>query len=521
MKTFAKVLCLVLSLLMVVAIFAACGDKPEETTGGKKQETTVSTEETGRQAEKDSIPTDLSFKDLPAEDRTVTFFVRNNGEFFLTEICSDELTGDIYTDAIHYRNIDVENRLGVKIAQIAQAGSETDKTWQTWNETLANSVLNKTGEFDAALLHANCGTALAFQNIYMNLMTCDTESGNGYLELSKPWWNQYSVDEFTYAGALFFLGGDIATTSIQRSYCIYFNKGLFKIKFPEEDYNDLYTLANKKQWTIDLLTNYVDQVWEDADGNGEKSDGDTVGWRFNTSGANMSTWVFAMGERFTKRDQLGLLSLAAIDNPRLVNAFEKVMGLYGGNNGTMMCTKSTENQGTTFGGGQILFSIGYLDTGSDLRDKDIKYGILPLPMYDEDQDNYYTNAVGHASLFALVSSLSADRTKLVTATSELMAAECYRDVMTEYYSKVLGGLYSDDQPDAEQYDRVLSTIVRDFASSMCYKGLSSMSGYTGMFKNFGEDFDLAQLIDSKKEQWTNGFEQLLDDLEDAVDRSLQ
>lgn len=521
MKNPIKVLSLLLALLTVLMLFAACGDKPAETTRGgetKPDQTTAAEPEI-----EDTVPKDLSYKSLSDDERTITFYVRNNLDIFKNELCVEELDGDILNEAVHYRNIDVENRLGVKFNQITQTGSElTSAEWNAWNEVLSTAVLNNTHEIDATAFHSYCGSVLATQNIYMNLYTCDTESGNGYIDLGKPWWNQLSIDELSYAGALFMMGGSLLTTETQRTFCIYFNKKLFSEQFAGYDYNDFYKMSNDGDWTIDQLILYAGNCYVDNGEAGEIDDGDVVGWKFVTGDATMSTWVYAMGLKFTERDEMtGEIKLSYINDPQIVNIFEKVQELYGNNPTALIASSKGEYTLTDFSQGNVLFTDAYLAYGADLRDTTIEYGILPIPKLNEEQENYYTNCVGHASMLGILSNLTPERTKMVTATIEVMAAETYKQVLPVYYSKVLQGLYSKDQPDAEQYDKILTTVVMDLAYTFFPKGAGSLKSYTGLFKHFDDSFDLAYTIDANKTGWETALETFMTAMEDAADKSFR
>ena len=174
MKKFTKLMCLVLAFLMTVACFAACGDG-EETTLPKSSG--VNDDDTGRNAVKDTVPTDLKFN-----GETVTFFVRDDNELWKNEIDVEKTTNDTLFDAIYYRNATVEQRLGVTIEQIGQAGmfSVSD----SWNSTLRNTVLTKSGDYEAAAIYASTGSALAVEGLYYNVLDLP------HLNLNQPWWNQ-------------------------------------------------------------------------------------------------------------------------------------------------------------------------------------------------------------------------------------------------------------------------------------------------------------------------------------------
>ena len=504
----------VLLIVLTVLSLVACGKDPVDTSGNKPAVTDPTGpdegEEEGRDAVKDTVPADLNFANR--NDNTVTFFVRSNDPLFTREICVDEVMNDILYDAIHYRNVDVETRLGVKIRQIAQPGSEQNTDWQLWNETLSTAVLTNTHDYDAAAIHTYCGSVLASQNIFADLNTLQDPEQGGYLNLSKPWWNQSSVEQLSIYGSLYFVCGDMMITETARTYALFFNKDLFAEQFPEENYNDLYQLVRDGKWTIDKLISYVSEVWIDVNASGQKDDGDTIGFGYGQY-PTLSTWVYALGMSFTERDQYGEPQLSYIYDPNIVTAFEKVQKLYNPESDGVMGGQVTT--GTGFEKGNVLFIVGYLESGETLRNTNINYGVLPIAKFDEEQEKYRTNFVGHVSALALCSDIIADRLAIVTSTCELMAAESYKKVLPAYYGKVLQGIYSKDQPDAEMYDLVVDTIQVDFGYSFFTKSGTSLQSYITLFSNAKKpNYDIAQTISGYTIPWEASLETLLAGFED-------
>ena len=227
MKKFTKLICLVLALLMVFACFAACGDSDETTlpkASGREED------ETGRNAVKDTVPTDLNFKGYSG-----TFFVRNDTDMWKYEMDVEKTTNDTLYDAIYYRNTTVEDRLGVEIKQIGQAG--TYSVSDAWNNTLRNAVLTKSGDYDTAAIYASTGSALAVEGLYYNILDIP------YLNLDQPWWNQTIRDELTLFDTLYYLGGDIVVTQIAYGFAMFFNKDLFNELYGTQNIN-LYDIVN-------------------------------------------------------------------------------------------------------------------------------------------------------------------------------------------------------------------------------------------------------------------------------------
>ena len=490
MKKFTKLLCLALALLMTIACFAACGGDSDDTTlpvaTGKDED------ETGRNAVKDTVPTDLNFK-----GESVTFFVRNDSELWKNEIDVEKTTNDTLFDAIYYRNTTVEDRLGVEIKQVGQAG--TFSVSDSWNSTLRNTVLTKSGDFDSAAIYASTGSALAVEGLYYNILDIE------HLNLNQPWWNQTIRDELTLFDTLYYLGGDIVVTQTANGMCIFFNKDLFNELYQTQNIN-LYDTVNQGKWTIDYMNELISTAWIDENSDGVISDGDTVGFKANAAGGadgGMDCWIPAMGIKLTTIID-GYPELTFYDE-HTVEAFEKVKVLHATDPGTLNTPSASE---TSFAIGNQLFSRMKLDGGSGLRDMQDDYGVLPLPKFDEAQDDYYTTFDNTASLIVVLSTCT--QTEKIGATLELMAAEAYKQVTPAYFEICLQGKYSDALEDAEMYDRILKTFVFNFG--FCYS-TKSLEGVGSLFRDLTKD--VAQAYEANKVKYEAALETLIDKLDEV------
>ena len=482
-----KIVCSILALLMLFISFAACNSK----NNGFEDTTNITASyDSERDTVKDTVPTDLDFK-----GKSVTFFVRDDDEIWKNEMDVEKTTNDTLFDAIYYRNTTVEERLGVEIKQIGQAGN-----WHShngWNSTLRNAVLTKSGDFDAAAIYASTGSALAVEGLYYNVLDVP------YVNLDQPWWNQTICDELTLFDTLYFLGGDIVVTEIANGMCIFYNKELLAELYQTQNIN-LYDMVNKGEWTIDVMNELVSNAWIDENSDGVTSDGDTVGFMAaNANDGGMDCWAAAMGVKTTTIvDGYPTLS---VYNEHTVDAFEKVKKLHVGNMGTL---KSEESDKTAFSVGNQLFMRDKLNTGSTLRDMQDDYGVLPLPKFDTEQEDYYTTFDNTSSLVVVLS--TCQNTEKVGATLELMAAEAYKQVTPAYFEICLQGKYADAPEDAEMYDRILKTFVFDFG--FCYSS-KSLEGVGGLFRDLTRD--IAQVYEANKIKYETALETLIDKLDEV------
>ena len=504
MKSFTKFIALALAILMIAACFASCGDKPEETTKNPT-ETKAPANTDPRQQVEDTVPDDLNYK-----NETVTFFVRDDQDLYKYEISCEELMNDTLYDAIHYRNIDVESRLGVKIRSIGQSGTYADR--KTWNDTLSTAVLTNSSDYDATTFYISQGSPLAKDGIFYNLIGLDSNGGNGYFNFSKPWWNQTIVDELTVFGTLFFIGGDVTVSEISKIFAVDFNKDLFETKFPEEKVDTLYQLVRDGEWTIDKMTAYASEVWDDINSNGVIDDGDVIGMfsqAISRGAGGMDGWIYAMGLDVTKKNDYGEPELSLIYDPNLVPAYEAVRKLHNRNPGALLASGSAMVE-TKFENGNVLFCDCLLESGATLRESKVTYGVLPLPKYNSEQENYRTTFGNTASALALCSNLSDDRAVMLSAVLEVLCAESYKQVTPAYFSIVLQGHYAKDQADAEMYDKILSTSVFTFGYAYA---TASMSDIGSVFRDMRDSYDIQSTIDSNRSVWEQNLTDLLTALE--------
>ena len=497
-----KILTLVLALVMILSVFAACGsDGSSGKDSGNKSDIETSGTNTNKEPEKkldrygreyieDDIPKDLKF-----DGKTVTFFTRSDNAYTAIEMDTESTTNDTLNDAIFYRNAEVEKRLGITINQISRPGGWGSHT--EWLQALRNTVLTRSGDYDAASIYASQGSALATEGMYYNVNKIE------HLNLEKPWWNQSLLSDLELFDTIYFLGGDLAITQTSRAGLLVFNKNLF-----EEYYNDvnIYDIVNNNEWTIDKLFELSSGVHQDTNSNGLLDDGDIVGLTDFGGDGWLDIWIAALGVDITVKDDDGY-PFINIYNERTIDAFNKLKALNYSNPGAMAWDAAREK--TNFNKENVLFASTHLEACEGYRSMNAKYGALPLPKYDVEQENYATYPQNGCSLITVLSSCS--DTELIGATLELMAAESYRQVTPEYYQVCLKGKYSSDADDAKMYDKIVTGIKLDFG--FIY-GTQSLGGVNQLFRNLNGD--IAQTYTANQVKYETALEELITKLDDLA-----
>ena len=196
-------------------------------------------------------------------------------------------------------------------------------------------------------------------------------------------------------------------------------------------------------------------------------------------------------------------------NSHTIPAYEKVRGVFN-NQGGIIVGGGVSVGETDMPNGNVLFLTQAFAYGSEMKASTVNYGVLPVPKYDEQQEDYRTCFGNAASTLAICSNLSPERAAMVSAVLELLSAESYKQVVPVYYETVLKGHYSRDAADAEMYDRILDTFVFSFGFAW---SSSSLGGISAIFRRLQPTYDIQNHIDSNKDAW----EQKLADLLNALD----
>ena len=501
-----QLLALLLALLTVMSVFVSCGGDPVDSEKPDNKETQGSDvvdpgTSGGDETElSHDLPAGINFADVT--NPKITFFSRTGRE---GEIYAEELLDEDLNDAIYWRNKTVQDALGVEIVTISQ-----DCTWTSgathfseWNNTLRNAVQTTTHDFDAAMIYAGTGSSLAIEGCYMDLAELDM------LSLKRPWWNQSLLDVATVYNSLYFASGAIAYSQLSEANVMYFNKDLYSEFFSASDKKDIYQVVRDGEWTIDYMYDLVSEVWVDADTNGEKSSGDTMGFvgTATQSNGSMDSWFYALGCNLTVMDESIGEPVPAFYGEHTIQAYEKLSNLYTNNEGAWCLTASDQSHGdTTFGNGNAMIMLGKFASGGSLREATFAYGVLPVPKFDIEQENYVAIPEVTSSMVTILSTVEDERLDMVSATIELMAYESYKTVIPTYIDVVLKSKQANSPDDAEMVQLILDSMVYSFGWIFSSTHMADMGK---AFRSMGRD--MTQYYEKSKDK----YEQLINDLIDG------
>ena len=428
---------LLISMLSALTVTSACGDTTDD--GGKTTETTstgeVTTVEEGPQ---------LELPDVNYEGKEFTILSTVHADY---EYVSEEQTGDIVSDAVYNRNRNVEELLGINLNIITEPGHWDDR--DNFNHLITSSVMSGDGAYDLVNGVTVCVLLVAGDGLFVNALDLD------YINFDKPWWIQGMEDDLAIGGKLFGFIGDASLSMYKDLTVIYFNKTLL------ENYNleNPYDLVREGKWTIDKLSEMSSAAASDLNGDG-KMDTATDQFGYVTAAVPQRTFQTATEFKVFRYDENKNPYVADLTEHE-ISVFEKLNKFVGD---TMTNSSQYANDQTVvsniFNDERSLFMCQFLYVTEYLRDMKSDFGIIPVPKYDENQENYHTQIGTSTSMFFIPR--TTNDLDLTSMVCEALSYYSWRDVVPAYYEIALKEKYTRDEDVKEMLELIRNSAQMDF-----------------------------------------------------------
>jgi len=458
MKTTVRFIALLLSLLTISSLLAACAttQTPDETTLATNAVTTEAPSENSNPVEEGTEEETLFVEDDLKEsynfNETITIFMWD--DWRMVEFYADE-SGDIIDDAIYKRNEKVSQRLGITFEFIEAPGdSDHYKTWitQAENDWAADN------EYDIYAGYSRTIPLLTIKKMTANLL--DQEA----FSVEKPWWPEALTTECTINDQLYFCTGDIATSMLWYMVAFMYNKELYDTyiqtgKTPMD-------MVDNNEWTLANYLALVQDLYTDSDNDGEKSEADFYGsCIFST---DIDSFMIGAGITSLEKDEDGGLRISekwssqrCADICETVGNALKLPGIY--------CDGS--NSRKIFRASQAIFhmdrvfNIPGVDNGEGVP-LDFAVGVVPVPKFDDSQETYKTNIGNPFTLYAV--NAQSNSLEATVTTLEAMGSENYRSVTPAVFEVAMKVRYTDDPQVADMFDILKENVSFDVGKLYYY-----------------------------------------------------
>jgi len=428
-----KKLTALLLLLLIGAQTASCGGtEPTASDDTAPTDTTPAVTEEAY---------DFGTIDLGGED----FVILNANEIreLYNILDVEEPTGDLLDDAVWKRNNLIEEKYNLNIVEEHNSSP---------NDQLRQTVLAGEDIYNAAYILTNTLGSLILDGMFHDL-----KDGEGF-RFDQPWWDHAVMDGAVIGEdeSLYFISSNMNLYAFEGTWCMYFNKKMcqdLQLEAP-------YQLAKDGKWTLDRLYEYTSVG---ANLNGEAD------WSWNQEAksvygfSSMTDFILQM---YTSCEQKvidienGEPVLNAGTN-RFQTVTDKLVRVFGEKGISHFCNndRSTGNHYENIFAAERAFFIGAEIKGGDgggrFADMTSDYGIVPMPKFDESQEEY----ISPVALWAYFLTVPITHTELDT-TSKILDAISYvswRDIVPVYYDIVLQVKNIRDEETSDMLDIISST----------------------------------------------------------------
>ena len=441
-----KLLCVLLAALMLVGTLASCG------TGTETTDTTASNVTTGAE---DETRESLDIPDTRYDGEELCFLTRDESEWSTLEIFAENQTSesDNISNAVFERNDRILQAYGVTV-------TELKKTTGEHHGTLSNEVAAPTGDFHAVVTNTSGSASFATNGFLWNLNADEIE----YMDFTKSWWDTNMAEGMSIDNRLYFATGDLLTSDNDATFVILFNKQLVK----DAQIPDLYSLVSNKQWTMDKFYEFEQLAVQDKDGDGKLAfDSDLCGFAY--TGDVPYCMLFGGGITMCTKDEndepiyeLDIeLAQNIADKGKLIFSKDYTVDLNAAQTSSGLTMVETGQK--AFGESHALFMGEVMQCVTRLRGFEADFGILPYPMYNEAQGNYYSMMHFTASSVSIPKSVNAEKVVMVSSMIEAMAYHSVDTLTEQYYEINLKTKGAKDEQSGPMIDMILSSRVCDLS----------------------------------------------------------
>ncbi len=395
----------------------------------------------------------------------IDYYSQGGGNWVCQNYCeayTDETTGEILNDAIYERNEKVSETLNVKMATFSltsygSAGTE-----------IRDALLGGETSVDLCLENGSSLPTLLSSGLLQNLYNFDR------VDFSHSWWDQTSVDEFTFMNTLLAVTGDISLGISLSPITFFFNKQIVS----DHNLEDPYTLVREGRWTFDTLIGMSETVAADVNGNG-KEDLEEDRFGIALEPGSMGYAIYAGGVKLTKKDADGVPFLD-VDEESIVSMLDVLQPFFNEGGVTMFSHKISGYSNVfrelflpSLMENRLLFYDNQLLVAMNLREMDSDFGILPHPKRNEEQADYLCPVSYWWATFAVVPKVNS-RSDLTGDMMEAMGYFSQQLVTPAYMEKTIQGKTLRDEDSLEMLDIILNHRVYELAVIYDWGGINSM-----------------------------------------------
>ncbi len=479
MKSVKNAFLLLLAALLISSTMTACGDT---TTAETNAGDTTAADTVPAETEPEKLLPDLP--DADYEGYTFTILTRGqfNSHWCSKDAYAEELSGEPINDAVYNRNLNVGEKYNFTIAE-AIGDSEDPSSFVTKAVQAGDDI------YDMLMIGGSASGNLATQKMLLPLDEMP------HMDLEKPWYDQSANASLSIGHKLYMTSGDINIMDNNATWIILFSKNLAAELLDE----NLYDMASEGTWTLDKLKEFSELAALDLNGDGVHDEFDR--WGLAGEGFNTMAFIEGCGGKAFDKDENDMPYIA-MNNETFYDQFLLAHSV----NGNFETCMLVNNFNTKYAGDaiwdecinkgfiedRVLFNCTGLNRVSMLREMESDFGLLPIPKYTPEQEDYHCLVSIWASnmLSVPISSGDTDRTGLII---EALSAESKYTLTPAYYDITLKTKSARDEESSAMLDLIFEGRAFELGNQYGWGGLFDIASTL----TISGKTDLASQLESK------------------------
>jgi hypothetical protein len=341
--------------------------------------------------------------------------------------------GDLISKVILDRNAMAEETYGVDIT------AEYVGVNQGFTSKIRSDKMSTSNEYQLLTIRSLDAWELVGEELLANM---NEYANKNILHTDMPWWSQDAVASYTLGESLYLCSTEMLLRDKGATTALYFNPSLAA---DYEGIPDLYALVEDMSWTWEVMLDACEIVSTSLDGDDLMNSVDDM-WGVAGSDDDTHMLFNGFGYRYAHIDDDGYLVYDFdTDEDAIVSMIDiHEMYHYADWNtnriDNQLVGSDSNNQDGVFETDHALFrSASCVKTAvTKLRNMKTDYGILPMPMLDEDQENYSSLVWLHHDSVVGIPSAAANPEMCAVILEFLSWEGCY-SVTPVLYETILYG----------------------------------------------------------------------------------
>ena len=493
-----KLLSLILAGLLLAPSLIACSDNKAQ----KESESSAAPVSSGS-ANAETEPTYLD--EVPDGTtfggQKIRYVTASDQGSIYVDLEEDTNITDITVEAVWRRNNIVQDRLDIEIVFTENIH------WDDFNKTVMNSINASSDDYDVFVGHQRFQVELASQGVMKNLRNLN------YLDFTKPYWATDYIENLSYKDISYWITGDMLNGFIGRAWVMYANATMWDMFHSDKV---LYDIVREGNWTLDKMTELVEGVYADNNGDGKVDEEDRFGFHLEPS-IEATAMMLSSAVWYSDKDADGIPYLC-IESEHTYNAFEKMHALMYKNTNVQYEEPENCEIGDMFAKDNLMFMVDTMNmlSSDTLRNMESDYYVVPLPKYDVEQENYITTHYDGIPVIGIPITVNPDNIDAIAATLEVTSSVSHEISLPAFYDGAMKNKYSRDADQAEMIDLIHDTITGDF----CHIYGDVVGKYCSLYSFWSANImreSISSMLQKNLKLWEKDLETLLEAFEEHVD----